>query len=230
MVSSSQKATAVIAISDGALDSNAFVVSERQLSFFRNSVQALFEQFGRENWDIDAQQAYDCGLTSGFYGKESAIAQGFRRWLAKRLRDLRASGTAKEQRRRIALVRRVGMAHGQLICAGCRAVKPLGEYPMSEGEAQTYTDLMHQRQALVEQIEAARESEVGQVIADIIKTMETYAITLDELRNALSRVQRQKRRGKPAEREAKYRDAVTGRTWNGIGRPPKWLQSGERKP
>lgn len=94
----------------------ARMLSERRLAFLRDGLVLVLEQFIDAGFRDDAINAYDCGLASGFYGKQAAIAAGHRRWMAARVVALR--GAAEEARERLSMMDmmlRTGTQHGHLL-------------------------------------------------------------------------------------------------------------------
>ncbi len=110
----------------------------------------------------------------------------------------------------------------------------------------TYVELKQQAEDLMRQAEAARKSEIGAAIADIKAKMAAYGITLDDLGGKSKAARGRKPNGgkaaakaaKPAKATAKpakarkpvavkYRNAETGETWTGRGKPPTWLKAQE---
>ena len=85
-----------------------------------------------------------------------------------------------------------------------------------------YRDLLAQRAALDEQIEALRSVERGEVIAWIFEQMALFQIKPEDLS---SRRGPKKRSGPVA---ARYRDPESGATWSGRGRAPRWLADQDR--
>lgn len=81
----------------------------------------------------------------------------------------------------------------------------------------TYKELKAQAEALLQQAEAARRAEIVAVVAEIQAKMKEYEITLADLKGGAKKA---KVRGAVA---AKYRNPVTGETWSGRGRAPRWL-------
>ena len=81
----------------------------------------------------------------------------------------------------------------------------------------TYKELKAQAEALLQQAEAARRAEIAAVVAETQARMKEYGITLADLKGGAKKA---KPRGAVA---AKYRNPVTGDTWSGRGRAPKWL-------
>ena len=81
----------------------------------------------------------------------------------------------------------------------------------------SYKELKAQAEALLQQAEAARRAEIAAVVAEIQARMKEYGITLADLKGGAKKA---KPRWAVA---AKYRNPVTGDTWSGRGRAPKWL-------
>jgi len=81
----------------------------------------------------------------------------------------------------------------------------------------TYQELKAQAEALLKQAEVARRAEIASVVAEIQARMKEFGITLDDLKGG---VKKAKARAAVA---AKYRNPVTGESWSGRGRTPKWL-------
>jgi DNA-binding protein H-NS len=91
----------------------------------------------------------------------------------------------------------------------------------------TYKDLLQQRDLLEKQIEEAKEREFVAVIAEIKQKMLDYGISIADL--GLARVGKTGK-GRPRAGVApKYRDTVTGSTWSGRGKPPKWIAGKNRE-
>ncbi|HDR8923355.1 MULTISPECIES: H-NS histone family protein [Burkholderia] len=95
-------------------------------------------------------------------------------------------------------------------------------------EMEKYCDLVRQQRELLHRLAAARDREIDDVIANIVETMLTYHITLDDLRRALpirsSHAALSKRNAAVMKRPPpKYLDPVSGKTWCGKGRRPAWL-------
>jgi DNA-binding protein H-NS len=69
----------------------------------------------------------------------------------------------------------------------------------------------------------AREREAEIVLADIVRTMKEYKISLAELMGAKDKIVDDR---KPV--AAKYRDPESGATWSGRGRAPHWIADKNR--
>ena len=91
----------------------------------------------------------------------------------------------------------------------------------------SYKELLNQIEALKQQAESQRKSEIANVVADIRAKMQEYGITLADLGSSRGS------RTKGTTVAAKYRHPKTGDTWTGRGKMPKWLQAevgmGKRK-
>lgn len=88
-----------------------------------------------------------------------------------------------------------------------------------------YTELRAQIALLQEQAEAARKTEVETVLTDIRRKIVDYGLTAHDL--GLSAV----RRGRPPKKEPlppMYKDPVSGSTWSGRGKPPRWIMNQDR--
>jgi DNA-binding protein H-NS len=85
---------------------------------------------------------------------------------------------------------------------------------------QEYTAKIAELQQLAE---AARKNEIAGAKAQIATIMKEYGLTVEDLGGA--KAQAVKARIPVA---AKYRNDVTGETWTGRGRSPKWLEGKEK--
>ncbi|WP_186094310.1 hypothetical protein [Burkholderia gladioli] len=108
----------------GSLLFDEAVAAEKRMSLLRDGVVAVVKQFFKAELADDLCGAYDSGITSGFYGKGSIIAQDHRRWLARRIRTLRRAGETAMSVQMMRRLNAVGASHGE----GIR----LGEQPDSE--------------------------------------------------------------------------------------------------
>lgn len=86
----------------------------------------------------------------------------------------------------------------------------------------TYKELLQQRQDLDKQIEVLRQSEVRSAIDQARAVISDFELTVEDVF------------GKPKSSSAgqkvapKYRDASTGATWTGRGKPPRWIEGKNR--
>ncbi|MGC3030229.1 H-NS family nucleoid-associated regulatory protein [Burkholderia sp. DN3021] len=90
-----------------------------------------------------------------------------------------------------------------------------------EEKVKEYRELISMRAKLDEEIERMRKAERHTAIREIGKLIVEFGINATELREIVSGV----RRKKP---QAKYWDPLTGATWSGRGRRPKWLNDSNR--
>lgn len=94
--------------------------------------------------------------------------------------------------------------------------------------AQTYKELLQQREALEQAIAQARQNEIASAVAKIRELVAEYGLTPQDVfpgRGAKSTVA--KSTSKVA---AKYRDPASGQTWTGRGKAPKWIEGKDRTP
>ncbi len=63
------------------------------------------------------------------------------------------------------------------------------------------------------------------VINSIIKSMQEYGITPEEITESFQR--REKRSATTSSAPARYKNPETGDTWTGRGRPPRWIVDAE---
>ena len=89
----------------------------------------------------------------------------------------------------------------------------------------SYKELLAQREKLEKQIEEAKAREYAEVLNEIKQKMADYGITLAELggRGKHSKVGRPRAGVAP-----KYRDPLTGASWSGRGKPPRWIAGKNR--
>ncbi len=94
--------------------------------------------------------------------------------------------------------------------------------------SQTYKELLQQREALEQAIASARKNEISNALAKVRELVAEYGLTSQDIfpvRGA--KTSATKSVSKVA---AKYRDPVTGQTWTGRGKAPKWIEGRERSP
>ncbi|MEW6343522.1 MAG: H-NS histone family protein [Pseudomonadota bacterium] len=88
----------------------------------------------------------------------------------------------------------------------------------------SYQQLLDQRAQLEADIAAARATERREAIVQIRRLMSEHHISTHEI---LPR--RAARRARALEGAVLYQDPVSGATWSGRGRPPRWLAGKERE-
>jgi DNA-binding protein H-NS len=88
-----------------------------------------------------------------------------------------------------------------------------------------YAELIQHFNRLKLEIESARLRETHRLLGELVELLDKNGVTLDDLidyRSTLGGV-RTRRNPKP-----KYFDPVTGQTWTGRGREPKWIRGKDR--
>ena len=88
----------------------------------------------------------------------------------------------------------------------------------------SYKDLLAQREALEQQIAAARKTEVADAVQKIKGLIEAFGLTQDDVFPAA----KQKQKHETGSVAPKYRDPATGQTWSGRGKPPNWIKDQDR--
>jgi DNA-binding protein H-NS len=88
-----------------------------------------------------------------------------------------------------------------------------------------YRDLLKQREELEKQIAAARQQEVSTALEQVHKLIADYQLTPQQIFPRKS--------AKPGRKAGpfspKYRDPISGKTWNGMGREPLWIKGHPRE-
>ena len=88
----------------------------------------------------------------------------------------------------------------------------------------TYKELAEKIETLQKEAEQARQSEIAHAIADIREKMKEYGITIADL--GLSSIKKSSKVKGPV--AAKFRDTISGATWSGRGKPPRWISGKDR--
>ncbi len=88
----------------------------------------------------------------------------------------------------------------------------------------TYKELTEKIESLQKEAAQARQSEIAHAIADIKATMKEYGITIADL--GLNVSKKSSKVKDPV--AAKFRDNVSGATWSGRGKPPRWIAGKNR--
>jgi DNA-binding protein H-NS len=91
----------------------------------------------------------------------------------------------------------------------------------------SYKELLKQREALEQQINEARRRELATAVAQVRELVAEYGLTQQDVFPT-------GRGGRPSATVGvkvapKYRDPVTGQTWTGRGKAPKWIQNEDRE-
>ena len=84
--------------------------------------------------------------------------------------------------------------------------------------------LIAQKEALEAQIEAARKAENAEAIAQVKAIVAAHGLTSQDIFGGA------KRGAKAGSSKVapKYKDPVTGSTWTGRGKAPKWIEGKDR--
>ncbi|MBO7776751.1 H-NS histone family protein [Burkholderia pseudomallei] len=85
----------------------------------------------------------------------------------------------------------------------------------------TYEELKAQLDALNKEAEVAREREISAVLSEIREAVLRYEIRPDQIFPQWTRLRSPDKRRGPL--PPKYRNPMTGETWSGRGRCPKWM-------
>lgn len=88
----------------------------------------------------------------------------------------------------------------------------------------SYKDLLDQRRNLDAQIEAARESEMSEVLSSIQSLIKEFGLTASDVFPS----SHAKKAWKVTTVAPKYRDPSTGATWSGRGKAPLWIAHRDR--
>jgi len=89
----------------------------------------------------------------------------------------------------------------------------------------TVAQLIAQKEALEAQIEAARKAEISDAVAKVKALVAEHGLTAKDIFGGAKRGAKTGARGTVA---PKYRDPVTGATWTGRGKAPKWIEGKDR--
>lgn len=88
----------------------------------------------------------------------------------------------------------------------------------------TYKELTEKIEMLQKEAAQARHSEIAHAIADIKGKMKEYGITMADL--GIGAVKKTSKAKEPV--APKFRDSVSGTTWSGRGKPPRWIIGKDR--
>lgn len=84
--------------------------------------------------------------------------------------------------------------------------------------------LIKQREELDQQISRLHEEQREQVLKDIRYLMDLHHLSTEDLMISPRRARTQRQAAAP-----KYRDPVSGATWTGRGRSPRWLEGKDKE-
>ncbi|APY96263.1 H-NS histone family protein [Burkholderia pseudomallei] len=91
----------------------------------------------------------------------------------------------------------------------------------------TYEELKAQLDALNKEAEAAKAREISTALSQIRETVLRYEIRPDQIFPQWTRLRSPDKRRGPL--PPKYRNPMTGETWCGRGRAPKWMSGSPRE-
>ena len=89
----------------------------------------------------------------------------------------------------------------------------------------SYAELLKQREELEKQIESARQNEIKEAVATVRELVGRFELSVADVFPG------EKSKGaKPVSKvAAKYKDPMTGATWTGRGKAPKWIDGKDRQ-
>lgn len=89
----------------------------------------------------------------------------------------------------------------------------------------SYKELLKQRETLEQQINEARRQELAGAISQVRALVAEFGLTQQDVFPAA----RARSATSGTKVAPKYRDPVTGQTWTGRGKAPKWIQNQNRE-
>ena len=89
----------------------------------------------------------------------------------------------------------------------------------------TYKELLKQREDLEQQINEARTRELADAVAKVRNLIAEYSLTAEDV---FPPVRARASSNAGTKVAPKYRDPVTGATWTGRGKAPKWIDGKDR--
>jgi len=95
-----------------------------------------------------------------------------------------------------------------------------------DDDGKSVEELTAERERLDNEIKSKTDDQKTSVINQIKTVVETYAITTEELVEALGGL---KSRRKGVKAKQKYADPASGATWSGRGKEPAWIKGKDRK-
>jgi DNA-binding protein H-NS len=87
----------------------------------------------------------------------------------------------------------------------------------------TIAQLLAQKAALEAQIEAARKAENAEAIAQVKALIAEHGLTQQDIFGGAKRGRKASGSVAP-----KYKDPISGKTWSGRGKAPKWIEGQDR--
>jgi DNA-binding protein H-NS len=93
----------------------------------------------------------------------------------------------------------------------------------------SYKELIKQREALEQAIAHARENELSEAVRQVRQLVSEFGLTVQDVFPA-GRGPAKPKINTGSKVAPKYRDPVSGQTWTGRGKAPKWIDGKERSP
>lgn len=96
----------------------------------------------------------------------------------------------------------------------------------------SYKELLEQQEELARKVEEARKRELADAVAQVRTIVAEYGLLPRDIFSAreLSPAGASAPAKKGAKVPPKYRNPLTGQTWTGRGKPPKWIEGKDREP
>ncbi len=91
----------------------------------------------------------------------------------------------------------------------------------------TYKELVAQREALEKQIAQARQNEISQAVNKVRELITEFGLTPKDVFSS-TKSSKTRSAGSGVKVAPKYRNPVTGDTWTGRGKAPKWIDGKDR--
>lgn len=91
---------------------------------------------------------------------------------------------------------------------------------------QSYKELLQQQEELARKVEQARQRELSDAVGRIRAIVTEFNLSPSDIFS--SRELNRTSSPAPAKVAPKYRDPVSGKTWTGRGKPPKWIEGQDR--
>lgn len=86
-------------------------------------------------------------------------------------------------------------------------------------------ELLLQRELLNAQIEQTRQSELAEALTKVHAMIQEYGLTQQDI---FPSSDRRISRATSSKVPPKYRNPLTGATWTGRGKPPRWIEGKDR--
>jgi len=92
----------------------------------------------------------------------------------------------------------------------------------------SYKELLKQREALEQAIATAREQELSEAISKARDLVAEFGLTVQDIFPSGRGASKSGNKSSGAKVAPKYRDPVTGQSWTGRGKAPKWIDGQDR--